>query len=89
MVSGKEALVKSLRSIACDGMASMADKAFSVSAILLHIASCDDSSFITFAFACNTPASFALPTFFNASSVRTVARQFSKVRLFIAICASR
>ena len=27
-------------------------------------------------------------TFFNASSVRTVARQFSKVRLFIDICSS-
>ena len=61
-------------------MASIADKAFSVSEILLHIACCDDSSCITFALACNTPASFALPTFFNASSVRTVACQFSKVR---------
>ena len=87
-VSGKAASARSLRPIECDGMASIADRAFSVSEILLRMDNRDASSRITFAFACNTPASFDFPTFFNASRVRTVVRQFSKVRLLIVICAS-
>ena len=46
-------------------MASIANKAFSVSEMLLRMDNRDDSSCITFAFACNTPASFDCPAFFQ------------------------